>query len=152
MLEAVKVALDPSPAQERAMLSHSGAARFAFNAGLAHVKEQLEARTAAKDAGVETEQLPSVDWNLYALRRWWNTERTFECEHCGRAIDRDLNAAYNLVGLVTPVAGSGPETSNGSGGNQKTAHAQHVRQAPKKLQPRTRNGSAVDRREAILAS
>lgn len=435
MLEAVKVALDPSSAQARAMLSHSGAARFVFNAGLDHVKAQLEVRAAVKDAGIEDDLLPSVDWNLYALRRWWNsvkvelapwwaenskeayssgldqlaraltaftqsrsgkrkgpkmgfpqfksrvrarkswaystgafgvagthavklprigqvhtyeridtriaggrilrvtvsqsggrwfaaftverevavralprgaavgidlgvkslatlstgevianpkhlaagqhrltkasrsyartqkgsagrrkaadrlmrlharvgylradalhklttrlakthatiavedlnvagmvknhslaravsdasfaefhrqleyktakfgstlvvadrwypssktcsacktvkaklslTERAFECEHCGRIIDRDLNAAYNLVGLVTPVAGSGPETRNGSGGNQKTEHAQHGRQEPKKLQPRTRNGSDVDRREATLAS
>lgn len=28
--EAVKVALDPTPAQERLMLSHAGAARFAY--------------------------------------------------------------------------------------------------------------------------
>ena len=44
MLEAVKVALDPAPAQERRLISHAGAARFAFNAGLAHVKEMLEAK------------------------------------------------------------------------------------------------------------
>ena len=37
VFEAVKVALDPTPAQERLLLSHTGAARFAFNAGLAHV-------------------------------------------------------------------------------------------------------------------
>lgn len=42
MFEAVKVALDPTPAQERLMLSHAGAARFAYNAGLAHVKAALE--------------------------------------------------------------------------------------------------------------
>ena len=43
VLEAVRVALDPSPAQERLLLSHAGGARFAFNAGLAHVKEALDA-------------------------------------------------------------------------------------------------------------
>lgn len=43
MFEAVKVALDPSPVQERRLLSHAGAARFAFNAGLAHVKAAIEA-------------------------------------------------------------------------------------------------------------
>lgn len=30
VLESVKVALDPSPAQERLLLSHAGAARFAY--------------------------------------------------------------------------------------------------------------------------
>ena len=62
VLEAVKVALDPSPTQERLLLSHAGAARFAFNAGLAHVKEAL-------DAGEKPE------WSYYALVRWWNSNK-----------------------------------------------------------------------------
>ena len=61
-LEAVKVALDPSPAQERLLLSHAGAARFAFNAGLARVKEAL-------DAGAKPE------WSFYSLRKWWNANK-----------------------------------------------------------------------------
>ena len=62
MLEAVKVALDPTPMQERLLLSHAGAARFAFNAGLAHVKEAL-------DAGEKPE------WSFYSLVRWWNSSK-----------------------------------------------------------------------------
>ena len=62
VLEAVRVALDPSPAQERLLLSHAGGARFAFNAGLAHVKEAL-------DAGDKPE------WSLYSLRKWWNSNK-----------------------------------------------------------------------------
>lgn len=62
VFEAVKVALDPSPAQERLLLSHAGAARFAFNAGLAHVK-------AGIDAGAKPE------WSYYALVRWWNANK-----------------------------------------------------------------------------
>ena len=62
LLEAVKVALDPSPAQERLLLSHAGAARFAFNAGLARVKEAL-------DAGAKPE------WSFYSLRKWWNANK-----------------------------------------------------------------------------
>lgn len=42
MLEAVKVQLDPTPRQARLLTSHAGAARFAYNAGLAHVKDMLE--------------------------------------------------------------------------------------------------------------
>ncbi len=61
-LEAVKVALDPSPTQERLLLSHAGAARFVYNAGLAHIKEAL-------DAGAKPE------WSLYGLRRWWNSNK-----------------------------------------------------------------------------
>ena len=62
MFEAVKVALDPSPVQERLLLSHAGAARFAFNAGLAHVKAGIE-------AGEKTE------WSFYSLRKWWNSSK-----------------------------------------------------------------------------
>ena len=62
VFEAVKVALDPSPAQERLLLSHAGAARFAFNAGLAHVK-----------AGIDTGAKP--EWSYYALVRWWNANK-----------------------------------------------------------------------------
>ena len=62
VLEAVKVALDPSPVQERLLLSHAGAARFAFNAGLAHVKDAL-------DAGTKPE------WSFYSLVRWWNASK-----------------------------------------------------------------------------
>ncbi|MDD6461993.1 MAG: IS607 family element RNA-guided endonuclease TnpB [Bifidobacteriaceae bacterium] len=59
MLEAVVVALDPSPAQERALWSHAGAARFAYNAALAHVRERLERHERPV-------------WSFYALRKWWN--------------------------------------------------------------------------------
>ena len=59
MLEAVKVALDPTPRQERLLESHAGAARFAYNAGLAHVKDMLE-------------RGDKPEWSYYALRRWWN--------------------------------------------------------------------------------
>ena len=60
--EAVKVQLDPTPRQERLMASHAGAARFAYNAGLAHVKEALDSGELA-------------DWSHYALRRWWNANK-----------------------------------------------------------------------------
>lgn len=62
MFDAVKVALDPSPAQERRLASHAGGARFAYNAMLARVK-------AAFDAG------ESIDQSFYALRKQWNMDK-----------------------------------------------------------------------------
>ena len=59
MLEAVKVTLDPTPRQERLLESHAGAARFAYNKGLAHVRDVLERGDAP-------------EWSYYALRKWWN--------------------------------------------------------------------------------
>ena len=60
--EAVKVRLDPTPRQERMLMSHVGAARFAFNQALAHVKDAL-------DKGEEPE------WSYYSLRKWWNANK-----------------------------------------------------------------------------
>ena len=62
MFDAVKVVLDPSPAQEKLLASHAGGARFAYNAMLAHVK-------AAFDAG------ESIDQSFYALRKQWNMDK-----------------------------------------------------------------------------
>ena len=62
MFEAVKVALDPSPVQESLLLSHAGGARFAYNVGLAHVKESI-------DAGEKP------GWSFYTLRKWWNANK-----------------------------------------------------------------------------
>ena len=61
-LIAVKVALDPTPAQQRALRSHAGASRFAYNAALDHVKHGL----AAKE---------EVNWSFYGLRKWWNENK-----------------------------------------------------------------------------
>ena len=41
--QAYRFALDPSVAQERALRSHAGAARFAWNWGLAKCQERYEA-------------------------------------------------------------------------------------------------------------
>lgn len=60
--EAVKVQLDPTPRQARLLCSHAGAARFAYNAGLAHVKDMLE-------------NGEPPDWSHYALLRWWNANK-----------------------------------------------------------------------------
>lgn len=54
MHKSIKVALDPTPAQERKLLSHAGAARFAYNAALAHVKEAIEVGD-------------KPEWSLYSL-------------------------------------------------------------------------------------
>jgi len=41
--QAYRFALEPAPAQERALRSHAGAARFAWNWGLAECQERYEA-------------------------------------------------------------------------------------------------------------
>lgn len=60
--EAVKVALDSTPRQVRLLCSHAGAAQFAYNAGLAHVKDMLE-------------NGEPPEWSHYSLVRWWNANK-----------------------------------------------------------------------------
>ena len=62
MFEAVKVALDPTPAQERRLASHAGGARFAYNTMLAHVKCSI-------DRGEKPE------WSFWSLRKRWNMDK-----------------------------------------------------------------------------
>jgi putative transposase len=62
--QAYRFALDPTPRQQRRLASHTGAARFAYNWGLALVEQRLEARAAGEDV--------QVPWTLPALRREWN--------------------------------------------------------------------------------
>jgi putative transposase len=62
--QAYRFALDPTPRQQRALASHTGAARFAYNWGLELVKQRLDARTDGQDV--------QVPWTLAALRREWN--------------------------------------------------------------------------------
>ena len=57
------------------MVSHAGAARFAYNAGLAHVKEALENGEPA-------------DWSHYSLRRLWNANKD------SLAVNRDTGVVW----------------------------------------------------------
>jgi putative transposase len=49
--QAYLFALDPTPAQAEALLSHAGGARFAYNVMLAAVKANLDQRAAERSYG-----------------------------------------------------------------------------------------------------
>jgi putative transposase len=73
---AYRFALDPTPAQERALRSHAGAARVAFNWGLARVRANLGQREAERSYGITGDGLtPSLSWSLYSLRKDWNAAK-----------------------------------------------------------------------------
>ena len=68
------------------MASHAGAARFAYNAGLAHVKDML-------DSGEPPE------WSHYALLRWWNKNKdTIAVNQTTGEVwwNRNSKEAYNM--------------------------------------------------------
>ena len=75
-LLAYRFALDPTPAQERALRSHAGAARVAFNWGLARVKAVMDQRAAEATYGITGDDLtPAISWSLYSLRKDWNAAK-----------------------------------------------------------------------------
>ena len=64
-------------------------------------------------------------------------ERTFVCEDCGAIIDRDLNAAINIM-----VAGSAPETLNARGADVRPGHHLMAGQTAVRREPSGRLGGA----------
>lgn len=75
-LLAYRFALDATLAQERALRSHAGAARVAFNWGLARVKANLGQREAEKSYGIAGDDLTlPLSWSLYSLRKDWNAAK-----------------------------------------------------------------------------
>ncbi|GAB3798509.1 IS607 family element RNA-guided endonuclease TnpB [Micromonospora zhanjiangensis] len=76
MVQAYRFALDLSPVQERAVFTHAGAARLAYNWALARVRAVLDQRAAERSYGVPDELLtPAIGWSLPALRRAWNAAK-----------------------------------------------------------------------------
>jgi putative transposase len=73
VVQAYRFALDPTPAQERALRSHCGAQRFAYNWGLGRVQANLAQREAERSYGVPEDWLtPSASWSAWALRKEFN--------------------------------------------------------------------------------
>lgn len=71
--QGYRFALDPTPAQARALSSHAGGGRFAHNHMLALVKAVMDQRAAERTYGIGEDVLtPSLGWSLPALRKAWN--------------------------------------------------------------------------------
>jgi putative transposase len=73
VVQAYKFALDPTPAQDAALRSHCGAARFAYNWAVRVVLANWAQRQAEESYGIaEQERTPWVSWSLPGLRKAWN--------------------------------------------------------------------------------
>jgi IS605 OrfB family transposase len=72
-MQAYRFALDLTPRQQRAALSHAGAARVTHNWALARVKAVMDQRTAERTYGIPDSDLTApIGWSLPALRKAWN--------------------------------------------------------------------------------
>jgi IS605 OrfB family transposase len=97
-LLAYRFALNPTPAQERALRSHAGAARVAFNWGLARVKANLDQRAAEKSYGVADADLtPPVSWSLYSLRKDWNAVKNTVAPWWGECSKEAFNTGLDQL-------------------------------------------------------
>jgi putative transposase len=68
--QAYRFAVDPTPAQAEALLSHAGGAWFAFNTMLAAVRVNLDQRAAERSYGIAEADLtpPCVGLSRVAQR------------------------------------------------------------------------------------
>lgn len=135
MYEAVKVALDPTPAQERRFLSHAGAARFAYNAALDHVKECIE-------AGEKPE------WSFYSLVNWWNSHKNeLAVNSDGATWWRDNSSESYIRGIESLAKGLSYWTKS-----RKGERKGRVEWASQSLSPRTRPLPGSHTYPAVLGS
>ena len=84
-MQAFRFELDPNNRTRSALSSHCGAARFAYNFGLALVKSRLAERDRIRESALteglsqrEADALAAtvpVPWTLPALRREWNAAK-----------------------------------------------------------------------------
>jgi putative transposase len=126
------------------MLRNRRLARAIADTGMAELRRQLVYKTTWYGAELvmadrfypSSKTCSACGWVKAKLTL---AERTFQCDACGLRMDRDLNAAHNLVRLVesSTAAGSGPEAQNARGANRKT---QSAGQAAVKREPRMAAG------------
>ena len=89
VLQAYRFALDPVPAQERMLRSHAGAARFAWNWGLARCRERYEAEGRWYSAA-ELHRLWNAEKKTEPALAWWAENSKCVYQEALRDLDRAL--------------------------------------------------------------
>jgi transposase len=87
IVQAYRFALDPSAAQERALRSHAGAARFAWNWGLGKCQERYEAEGKWYSA-VDLHKLWNAQKKADPALAWWGENSKCAYHEAFRDLDR----------------------------------------------------------------
>jgi putative transposase len=87
--QAYRFALKPTPAQERALRSHAGAARFAWNWGLAKCKDRYEADGNWYSA-IDLHKLWNAEKKADPALAWWGENSKCAYQEAFRDLDRAL--------------------------------------------------------------
>src|SRR5260370_8561142 len=90
VIQAYRFALDPTPSQERALRSHAGAARFAWNWGLARCKQRYEAEGRWYGAA-ELHRLWNAEKKADPVLAWWAENSKCVYQEAFRTLDRALS-------------------------------------------------------------
>jgi putative transposase len=86
---AYRFALDPAPEQERALRSHAGAARFAWNWALARCKDRYDAE-GKWYSGIELHRLWNAEKKQDPRLAWWSQNSKCAYQEAFRDLDRTL--------------------------------------------------------------
>jgi putative transposase len=89
VVQAFRFALDPSPTQERALRSHAGAARFAWNWGLARCQERYRAERKWHSAA-ELHKMWNAEKKADPDLGWWAENSKCAYQEAFRNLDRAL--------------------------------------------------------------
>jgi putative transposase len=92
--QAYRFALDPTPAQERMLRSHAGAARFAWNWGLARCKERYAAERRWYSA-TDLHRLWNAAKKADPALAWWGENSKCVYQERFRDLDRALREFTN---------------------------------------------------------
>jgi putative transposase len=92
--QAYRFALDPSPAQERALRSHAGAARFAWNWGLAKCQQRYQAERKWY-SGTGLHKLWNAEKKADPALAWWAENSKCAYQEAFRDLDRALGDFVN---------------------------------------------------------
>ncbi len=87
--QAYRFALEPAPAQERAIRSHAGASRFAWNWGLARCKERYDAE-GKWYSGIDLHKLWNAEKKADPALSWWGENSKCAYQEAFRDLDRAL--------------------------------------------------------------
>ncbi len=100
-IQAYRFALDLTPGQQRAALSHAGAARVAHNWALARVKAVMDQRAAERSYGISDDLLtPPMSWTLPALRRAWNAAKAYVAPWWAECSKEAFNTGLDALALA----------------------------------------------------
>ena len=100
VVQAFRFALDPTPGQERALRSHAGAARFAWNWGLARCIERRRAE-GTWYSSADLHKLWNAEKKADPALAWW--DRNSKCAY--QEAFRDLDQALrDFVKWLSPRA------------------------------------------------